>query len=1454
MTNAPGGQKFLTTMLERLYSALSSGPTLNCRPANSRQRLDLTELRLLQDMEPDAILSSVLGADGCCTVRANAAVPPPLPESPPAESAAPEEEAAPGNGRKRKAKAEAEDPETRALREAYEAQSKVLRKLRSIAEDTRVYEQDTGTNALYIGFPLLSLPPGEGRTSRLLAPMCFVPINLSVQTGRRPAAEFTGREKGVDRIVPNPALVAWVERQTGKTFETGEVDEEAGAWDVLNAAVRQVCTMLQMEAPALSAEGSLVAAPRAEALTQAAVLCTAVLGLYPLSNQAILSDVRDMAAGAVPAGPVESFLRADLSLAPVDAVREPSLQGVVSAAADRCVSMADPCQRRAVQLARNARGLVIHGPPGTGKSQTIANIIGDHLARGERVLMVCDKRTALDVVHQRLDHMGLGDLCAIVHDAHGDRSRLYLSVRNQLETLAETSEKDAAASSRLETIDRELEALHQEFQGYLALLATRPGPDALSFSELAGEWLQSHGTGVQQAVLPEERFTTTTLAGLQAHRATFEEALQRGQKLSYSTSPWRNVAGLTLSQLLQTSEAALRDGLEACHRAALRADQVTHSLPFGETTAVLEESRARLELASMLADASAQGVLHRIERWVRKSPQSWRKALADIEASSSYRDGAATVQDRELEMAAATATVLAINQDLQALQSYLRSLSIWYGFLQFGVRKRGREVLTRYGLGGTAQDAARLKAFLEMRRSQAMLSDLCARGLEEPEVPPTEALKAVREHEMVLRILLKVAEDDALSPIRTPLMERLQEAPLVETLQAAGPWAEAVAAFELALGSATCVRDSVRHEQRLLAREGKPVADLWPELLKSLPDLEGIVRIHDLQNSLPVELARAVRLRLLEGFEPEHGWQTLVYRVCDSELKARMAANPTLVSIDADRLQACQNRFIELSFAKQEAVRVHVRQVWLKRQRSRLLASTGGRLNNAGAELKRRLHVRGVRALRLRQVVAAGRQIGDGDPLFDLRPVWMASPGTVAQIFPREALFDVVIFDEASQCRLEEAIPVMTRARRVVIAGDPKQLPPTRFFESAVIDTGESDAETDQELFEQQQSEVEDVLSAALNLEIDQAYLDVHYRSANEALIGYSNESFYNARLQAIPGHPRHRQMVPPIRLVAAGGVYDRRTNKREAEEVVRIVRELLRRAEPPSIGIACFNLTQRDVLVEALDAAALEDPEFAARLADARTRQGRDSFQGLFVKNLENVQGDERDVMIISTTFGPDPTGRFYRRFGPLALAGGARRLNVLVTRARQEVIVVTSIPPSAYRNEAAPPPGRTPNGAWHLFAYLRYAEALSAAFEQDWERRKHAQVAQGSVKRYGTATPSKFVELLAANLAERHKHSSEVYWGDDGFCIDLALQHPTRAEDVTIGVLCDGTRYPKAPDAAEWDAFRTLVLKSQGWALHRVWTPHFVRNPERALQELQRAVERELDQERAVARQTSG
>lgn len=1423
-------------MLERLYAALASGPSLNCRPHNSRQRVDLAALSRLDGTRPHVVLAGLLGEKG--TIRL--AVKPPIPGTTPATSTQP--------GMQKDT--QGDDTPGRTPTRAEDEQQALLRKLATIVEDARTFEQDTGAHVLHVGFPLLHLPPGPRDkrgfgTRRILAPIAFIPVRLTLKKGRAPSVELEGAEEGVDRVTPNTALLAWLEQQTGHRF--GELfadDEGTDPWRELNGLVAEVAKALELPAPAPFAADTLLSpVPRSEeeSAAQSAILPSAVIGLYPLSNQSLVDDMKALVDGEPVSGPLESFLRVDVSLGNAGSsdTREPNLEGMKRTTEERLVSLADPCQARAVRLARSSQGLVVHGPPGTGKSQTIANAIGDHLARGERVLLVCDKRTALDVVKHRLEHLELGSLCAVVHDAQRDQRDLYLGIREQLDLLPE-KKTDPAVLSELSRVDAELQSLHDELNTVENALSHRPAQGtAPSFHELVGQWFALEAPA---AFVPATAgLSATRISEVVPREREVREVLERGAKEGYPDNPWRDALGVGLGTYLATPLATYRERLSAGLEAAHEADRLASPDVPSFGTNPRAEGQARAAFAEKLAAVMEAAGPEALSRWSTASAEAVQGAKKQLEAlapqvqvlSEGPLDTELALVHRQQPQSLGVSS-----QALATLGTYLAIARKWYAFF-FLMRKAGaRKVLQGFGLTLGVLTAERVSGFLTGLRARALLTEYHRTTL----VPGGSELltdntlsHTLKAHAALFEVLEVLEREPLLASCRKAVRQSLSAGAdactsLLVSLRQSAARGAAVARLEELLTQTGLLSSTWLEAHSLELRKGARLAPLASELLSRLSSVEGLLRMRTSLEGLPKALSASVEQLARLGADVEGGWRAVHKATLAAEVGARVRETPTLQHIDTERVQAAHTRYRTLEQRKRLLVRDAILHRWTQRQRERLLASTGGRLNGQGAELRRRLMLRGERAMRVRQVIAAGQGVEGGDPLFDVRPVWMASPHTVAQIFPRQPIFDVVIFDESSQCRLEEALPVLTRARRVVIAGDPKQLPPTRFFESAVVQSQEVEAETDQDLFEEQQSEVEDLLAAALNLDIDQCYLDVHYRSQNSDLIEFSNQHFYDKRLQAIPAHPSNRTPHAPLRLLHVSGTYEKRVNLIEARVVGSLVKDLLARPEPPSIGIACFNLAQRDAITDVLDDLAAADADFAARLAAARTRRGTGSFEGLFVKNLENVQGDERDHMIISTTYGPDKQGRFYRRFGPLGTAGGGRRLNVLVTRARQQVHLLTSIPRDLYM--ALPPveTGRQPNGGWLLFSYLQYAERLAEAYSKVAEPQTQPTAREPAVVNRPTEAGSTFAGALAQHLARQHRVSSDVHWGNDGFCVDVALRHPTRPDDVTVGVLCDGTRYPKATDRVEWDLFRTSVLEDQGWKLLRLWTPHFFRDPEGA------------------------
>ena len=1567
----------LVKMLDRLFAGLTSGPNLNCRPHSSRQRVDWTQFARLQDVSPADALRQLFVAKAAIELRPKV--------KPPTKSPTKPETATEGTKGKSRSKSDARkktetdgapdaseslSPEQQRQQDDWTNQQSLMTKLRGLAEDARAYVQDTGVHVLHVGFPLLSVPPTasgglkafSSGGKRLLAPIAFISVSLEVRAGLQPVISIDGLNDGADALVPNEALFAWLERQTGQTLltdvggtaavessptpavlpentSTEEGDTERtntkddvspsrttsseDLWEELNTLVSRVARLLQLpECPLGDASlSNLRAAPRTdEENPRAEIVVAAVLGLFPMNKQGLLRDMQAMVEQQSFTGPLQSFLKIDPDLMVADessVAAAPQVQrGPVQALSTRLISAADPFQARAVRLARECPELIVHGPPGTGKSQTITNIIGDHLVRGERVLLVCDKRTALDVVASRLEHLGLGSLCSLIHDPQHDQRILFNSIRKRLETLTDNG-RDGLAQSRLNSVDTQIQKSLDQLSEAWRLTMERDSTRGTSFHERMGEWLEAVAprlaTATKSDEVPESPSETSvpekkpsggrgrprkrgksaettgeavTSAMYQAHESEIREVIGRAQGIQFSTHPWRSCAGIPLSTFLLRPKVQIREDLRAIVDCAVAVEEAKGTgFPPLDPRGWSVESNADSENASTSSSEPTfdESVDPFEEITLTRSTRGNNSALSEtppgfLEQAEIRRefgklflrclDGTdATIRSKwakasKSSLEKAAKRLMQIQNEVEMtrfsqldpqflhlyrsmnfpfaqlmhwvvdLNRYFFYCQKWYGWFAFGSRSRAAAILREFGLSLSHENALRIQNFL----LSVIARNTIAIGLNEisPTKPPRKfdsdtLIEDWDQLFLLLQVLIQVELDTRLSGLKTETRQTLLngDRAWVESLTSSATLAESLDELRTELLGSELFREDWLKEffERVCGSDS--VVEELRQLEATVDQLADVLRILESLSKLPAGLKRITETAMGQSGSFEMVMASIRHQVLSVEISEWLAANPQLLTLDGARVDKLNSDVRQLQLKKQAIVRDVILDYWTARQRQKLLAMTGTRLNSVGADLRRRLTSRGERAMRLRQVISAGAQIPGGDPLFDLCPVWMVSPETVAQIFPRAELFDVVIFDEASQCRLEEALPVLTRARRVVIAGDPKQLPPSRFFESNVISSDNSPVETEQELFEAHQSEVEDLLSAALSINLQECYLDVHYRSRNADLVEFSNDHFYGSRLQVIPGHPRNRIRFPPITLYQVNGVFEERANPVEADRVCGIVADLLRRAEPPSIGIACFNLTQRDLILERLDELASNDDDFASRLATARRRSGKGTFEGLFVKNLENVQGDERDHMIISTTYGVDSQGRFYRRFGPLGQAGGGRRLNVLVTRAREEVHLVTSIPVECYRSLPPVPAGQQASGGWLLFAYLAYAERLGNDYRQWRESPAETSVSTAMVVERSTQTPSTFAREMAQLAAKRHNVGSDLFRGNDGFCIDVAFHHPSRPDDRTLGLICDGTRFMQADDPVEWDLFRTDILEGQGWQLQRCWTPEFFRDP---------------------------
>jgi very-short-patch-repair endonuclease len=435
--------------------------------------------------------------------------------------------------------------------------------------------------------------------------------------------------------------------------------------------------------------------------------------------------------------------------------------------------------------------------------------------------------------------------------------------------------------------------------------------------------------------------------------------------------------------------------------------------------------------------------------------------------------------------------------------------------------------------------------------------------------------------------------------------------------------------------------------------------------------------------------------------------------------------------------------------------------------------------------------------------------------LLKLKPCLCMSPLSVSQFLPPEKFkFDLVIFDEASQIFTEDAIGAIYRGHQLVIAGDSKQLPPTDFFKS--IDS-ESD-EVDEHLLEDETSaDFNSVLDECESLPGMSVYaLKWHYRSRHESLIAFSNHRFYHSRLITFPSAYHHHKALGIEFVHLPDGVYDRggkRINQREAEEVADRVFRHFAQYPQKSIGVVAFSQAQMVAIEDEIERRRKTNTAFEHFFTE-------DRLEGFFVKNLENVQGDERDVIIFSIGYGRDQHGRLTMTFGPLNRNGGERRLNVAVTRAREKVVLVSSITAADIdvgATQAA--------GVLHLYHYLDYAA-----------RGEEALLLTGPQGQREADSP--FEEDVAGEIrALGYTVVPQV--GCSGFRIDLGIVDPAEPGRFLLGVECDGATYHSAATARDRDRLRQQILEQLGWRLHRIWSPDWVTKRAGEIRRLREAIE---------------
>jgi very-short-patch-repair endonuclease len=1217
-------------------------------------------------------------------------------------------------------------------------------KLKNLYYESREYEEEQGVNVLYLALGFLRWYESPTSDIARHAPLVLLPVEL-VREGARNRYRLKIRD---DDLFTNVSLKLFL-AEHGATLP--DIPEDEG-WTPgsYTAAVRE----------------AIAQNPRWEVLPD-----EIFLGFFSFSKFLLWRDLdpKHWPQGKAPhqhavvgklLAPASARAEQNPPLIPPDA----KIDDHFTPRDLMYVLDADSSQTEAIQTVLAGRDLTIQGPPGTGKSQTIANVIAAAVAQSKRILFVAEKMAALEVVHRRLTQAGLGPLCLELHS----RKATKTAVHAQLKAALDLPNTHGVAEGLLD----QLEARQRVLNTHAAELNEPLAPAGFTPFEVLGAICRLHREGIPAPDFDIPEAAAYGKAQLAAFTAELDELAERLRRSGVpDRHPWRLATGQALSPfaaerlagITQRASAALREALACLDTIAGPLRLAADALP----------ERAPAEL----------GFLGDLLAIARRQPALPAEVLACFALT---RQGAAleVLQQRLTACREARAQVSAQlapgweQSDLQDLRQ--RYASTGGGLFSF--------------LNGT------------YRRSLAAL-----KGLARPPLPRGFAARLKLLDDALLassRERLQADLDPTLLANLGPLWRGFDtDADAIDTLLAwVGPLApvtEEHHALVLALARAPAAQQAVERLQPLLDELGdcaRALADvtgmpaeahaaaplaaqaaqwaLWQTSLARYNDWPGA---RDLLARLAPRLGTVFHQRIWRGDLPPEALrpqaEIALYERVWGSISARL---PQLAELDAYRLDETVASFRELD---RQRLAVAAQQI-LASYAAKRPTGTAGEMGTIRAEMNKRRNHYSVRRL-MREA---------GHAVQALKPVFLMSPLSVAQYLPPGLLeFDLVLIDEASQVRPEDALGAIARARQIVTVGDDKQLPPTNFFNRLVDDSVEAELQQDEFSI----GDIESILSLSNITLPDQAMLRWHYRSQHPGLIAVSNRNFYENKLLLPPSTLRTSyggglgvSMVrSPANGYARGGA-DGGRNVLEAELIANAVMDFAREHPKKSLGVAAFSVKQRDAIRDLVDQKRQENPDLDAFFASDRP----DHF---FIKNLESIQGDERDVIFISVGYGRDANGRLTQAFGPLGATGGERRLNVLISRARERCTVFSSITADDVRDA----PGKA--GVQAFREFLQYAE------------KGYFDVPETTRRDYG----SEFEESVAMFLRQ-HGYEIHPQVGMAGFFIDLGVVHPDIQGRYLCGVECDGATYHSSRSARDRDRLRQAILESRGWKLYRIWS----------------------------------
>ena len=1233
---------------------------------------------------------------------------------------------------------------------------KLERRLTKIFREERTLEEEQGVSTLYLALGFLKWFDSDQSEEASLAPLILVPVTMTRVRGPD-GYHLLARD---EEIVTNVSLREKLRSEFSVLLPDVPDDDQWLPSTYCESVARQITRYKRWEVQA----------------------DTVGLGFFTFSKFMMWRDLD--AAGwpdnALIDHPLLATLIGDSSefmeLEPLVADDEPIDSQIDIAKAIHVVD-ADSSQAVVVAEVLQGRNLVVQGPPGTGKSQTITNIIAAAVHSGKNVLFVAEKTAALSVVHDRLSRAGLDALCLEMHSRKANKREVLKSLDEALR-LSSAMPGDGQIPIRLAACRDSLNAWSQSLHRSIGNTGRTP-------FHVMGRHLQLRTDDVR---LPADRLQNVS-DWSENQLVAAEGAVDRAavELTKFSTPPadlpWYGTRIGSQSPFdIERLASLLAAGIAALEALSKSIAKVYSNI-VGEGEACLADTTSLVRAFRHLCQAPPGRLALTNPAWIQELDkiqsaieQAERVAIYTSEIDSSFHPEAWFFD---------TAGTLAIFRSQgwsffgRLRTSYRRAGTMLSAICRNQPPKnlRGRVALLQklQNAQQARQEFARASSFLSVVLSPRQNAGDCwgdARAL----LDWTRAALTQIGAKQIIALAARTSDLNAFGPYADNLEQ------LAETADRT-----CLSIFQIVAPEMVTIFGTADYRQVPLSG----LLNIVSSWSANLPSINDWVKVREALIELSEKGLQEIARDLATGaMQPRAVRPIMDLLVTEALWDRARHDDPTLMAIDGAVRTDCVTEFQGLDRLRIQAARHEVLRHYLQRRP----AGHQGEMGIIRGEIGKKRGHRAVRKLILDAGAAVQR----------LKPVFLMSPLSVAQFIPPGKLsFDLLVIDEASQISPEDALGAVARAKQIVVVGDHQQLPPTNFFKT-VSAGGDDDAADEPTAAATRPGHYESILTLARTRGMSERMLAWHYRSRHPSLIALSNHECYAGRL-LLPPSPFVQTAQYGLSLVRTPrGHYDRGGTSRDlmqAEEVAKAVARHISEHPNKSLGVACLSAQQRDAVDDMIDKIGSRGE------VEAFSPKG----ERLFVKNLEAVQGDERDVILISVGYGVAPEqSRPFLNFGPVSRDGGERRLNVLASRARERCIVFSSITASDI------PADSHVRGTRMLRALLHFAETGKLG----------AGVPAGDFE-------SPFEDAVA-RVIRQAGYDVHPQVGVSSFRIDLGVLLRSNPGEYLLGVECDGATYHRARSARDRDRLRQEVLEGLGWRLHRIWSTDWFRNQERETQRL--------------------